>query len=104
MVESLGFVGFGEAAYHLAKGLREAGVKRTFAYDCNTHTPRLGEKIESRARETRTELVEFSAALAASADVIISAVTADQAVEAAEQTAPYLTSRHIYADLNSVSP
>ncbi|HEY2844816.1 MAG TPA: DUF1932 domain-containing protein [Bryobacteraceae bacterium] len=104
MVESLGFVGFGEAAYHLAKGLREAGVKRTFAYDVNTHTPRLGETIEARARETRTELVEFSAALAGSAGVILAAVTADQAIPAAEQTAPYLTPQHIYADLNSVSP
>jgi 3-hydroxyisobutyrate dehydrogenase-like beta-hydroxyacid dehydrogenase len=104
MVETLGFVGFGEAAFHLAKGLRETGVKRTLAYDVNAHTPRLGETIEARARETRTELVEFSAALAASARVIISAVTADQATAAAEQTAPYLTDQHVYADLNSVSP
>jgi 3-hydroxyisobutyrate dehydrogenase-like beta-hydroxyacid dehydrogenase len=103
-VESLGFVGFGEAAYHLAKGLREAGVKRTVAFDIHMHTPRLGEQIQARAKETGTDLVEFSAALAAGSDVIISAVTADQAVDAAEQTAPYLTSRHIYADLNSVSP
>jgi 3-hydroxyisobutyrate dehydrogenase-like beta-hydroxyacid dehydrogenase len=104
MVEQLGFVGFGEAAFHLAKGLREASVKRTVAFDIHIHTPRLGDKIQARAKETGTALVEFSAALAASADVIISAVTADQAVDAAEQTAPYLTSRHIYADLNSVSP
>src|SRR6185295_10224836 len=104
VVETLGFVGFGEAAFHLAKGLREAGVKRTLAYDVNAHTPRLGETIEARARETRTELVEFSAALTASAGIIISAVTADQATAAAEQTAPYLTDQHIYADLNSVSP
>jgi len=104
MIERLGFVGFGEAAFHLAKGLREAGVKRTFAYDVHTHTPRLGETIQARAQETRTELVEFSAALASAADVIISAVTSDQAVPAAEQTAPYLTAQHIYADLNSVSP
>jgi len=103
-IDRLGFVGFGEAAFYLAKGLREAGVKRTIAFDIHMHTPRLGEKIQARAQETRTGLVEFSAALAASADVIISAVTADQAVDAAEQTAPYLTSRHIYADLNSVSP
>lgn len=102
-VESLGFVGFGEAAFHLAKGLRDAGVKRTVAFDIHMHTPGLGEKIQQRAKETQTSLVEFSAALAAT-DVIISAVTADQAADAAKQAAPYLTSRHIYADLNSVSP
>jgi 3-hydroxyisobutyrate dehydrogenase-like beta-hydroxyacid dehydrogenase len=97
-------VGFGEAAFHLAKGLREAGVNRTVAFDIHMHTPGLGERIQARAAETRSALVEFSAALAASADVIISAVTADQAADAAEQTASYLTSRHVYADLNSVSP
>lgn len=99
----MGFVGFGEAAFHLAKGLRDAGVKRTVAFDIHMHTPGLGEKIQQRAKETQTSLVEFSAALAAT-DVIISAVTADQAADAAKQAAPYLTSRHIYADLNSVSP
>jgi 3-hydroxyisobutyrate dehydrogenase-like beta-hydroxyacid dehydrogenase len=103
-IDRLGFVGFGEAAFHLAKGLSEAGVKRTVAFDIHMHTPGRGEKIQARAAETRTALVEFSAALASSADVIISAVTADQAADAAEQTASYLTSRHIYADLNSVSP
>jgi 3-hydroxyisobutyrate dehydrogenase-like beta-hydroxyacid dehydrogenase len=97
-------VGFGEAAFHLAKGLREAGVKRTVAFDIHMHTPGRGEKIQARAQETGTDLVEFPAALAAGSDVIISAVTADQAADAAKQTAPYLTSRHIYADLNSVSP
>src|SRR5581483_7164907 len=104
MIERLGVVGFGEAADHLAKGLRESGVQRTFAYDINRHAPRLGEKIQARAQETRTELVECSAALASSADVILSAVTADQAAAAAEETAPYLGARYIYADLNSVSP
>ena len=97
-------MGFGEAAFHLAKGLREAGVKRTIAFDIHLHTSGVGEKIQARAKETGTDLVEFSAALAAGSDVIISAVTADQAVDAAQQTAPYLTSRHTYGDLNSVSP
>jgi 3-hydroxyisobutyrate dehydrogenase-like beta-hydroxyacid dehydrogenase len=104
MIDKLGFVGFGEVAYHLTKGLRSSGVARTFAYDINTNTPRLGEKIRARARETSTELADSSAELAAAADIIISAVTADQAVQAAAQTAPYLAPRHIYADLNSISP
>lgn len=108
MIENLGFVGFGEAAYHLAKGLRGAGVAHTFAYDINAHSgPNSkvpGERIQARARETGTELIESSAALAGAADVIFSAVTADQAVKASEQTAPYLTARHLYADLNSISP
>jgi 3-hydroxyisobutyrate dehydrogenase-like beta-hydroxyacid dehydrogenase len=104
VLEKLGFVGFGEAAYHLAKGLREAGVAHTFAYDIHTHTPGKGERILSRAAETGTQLTPSPAALAEAADVIIAAVTADQAVMAAHQTAPSLTARHLYADINSVSP
>jgi 3-hydroxyisobutyrate dehydrogenase-like beta-hydroxyacid dehydrogenase len=104
VIEKLGFVGFGEAAYHFAKGLREAGAINAFAFDIHTDTPGKGERIRSRAAETGTVLMESSAKLAQAVDVIISAVTADQAVAAAHQTAPYLTARHMYADINSVSP
>ncbi len=36
MLERVGFVGFGEAGYHIVKGLRGAGLSRTFAYDIDT--------------------------------------------------------------------
>jgi 3-hydroxyisobutyrate dehydrogenase-like beta-hydroxyacid dehydrogenase len=100
----IGFVGFGEAAFHIARGLREAGAGDFVAYDIHTHTPGRGEKIRRRAEDTATRLVESNAELVASAGWILSAVTSDQAAAATEQTAPYLTPRHLYADLNSVSP
>jgi 3-hydroxyisobutyrate dehydrogenase-like beta-hydroxyacid dehydrogenase len=100
----IGFVGFGEAAFHITRGLREAGVGDFVAYDIHTHTPGRGEKIRRRAEETATRLVESNAELAAAAGWIWSAVTSDQAAAAAAQNAPFLTSRHLYADLNSVSP
>jgi 3-hydroxyisobutyrate dehydrogenase-like beta-hydroxyacid dehydrogenase len=98
-VDKIGFVGFGEAGYHIAKGLRGAGLARTFAYDIDT-----AERVRVRARETQTELMQSNAALAEACDVILCAVTADQALKAAEQTAPFLGSRHFYCDVNSVSP
>ena len=104
MIDGIGFVGFGEAAYHIAKGLRGAGLARTAAFDIHARTPGLGDKIRGRALETQTQLVDSNAALAAACDVILSAVTADQALIAAGQTAPHLTAHHFYADLNSVSP
>jgi 3-hydroxyisobutyrate dehydrogenase-like beta-hydroxyacid dehydrogenase len=100
----IGFIGFGEAAYHIAKGLRQPGIASITAFDINTRTPGLGQKIQQRARETETHLVESNQELAESCDIIMSAVTANQAANAAEQTTPYLTADHIYADLNSVSP
>lgn len=100
----IGFVGFGEAAFHLTKGLREAGLRDFVAYDLHTHTPGRGEKIQRRAQETATRLVESNAELARAAEWICSTVTSDQAAAAAAQNAPHLTARHLYADLNSVSP
>jgi len=101
---SIGFVGFGEAAFHIAKGLRQPGVSSITAYDINTQTPGVGERIQKRAQETGTRLVETNQELVRSASVILSTVTANQAGPAAEQNVPYLTAQHFYADLNSVSP
>jgi len=92
---SIGFVGFGEAGFHIAKGLGQSCV----AFDINANT-----QIRQRAKETGTRLVETNEELARSSDIILSTVTANQAAQAAQQNAPYLTARHIYADLNSVSP
>ncbi len=97
----IGFVGFGEVGYHLARGLGLAGM---VAYDIHADTPGRGEKIRARVGETGVRLVADSAELAASADVILCVVTAREAGIAAEQTAPYLTPEHLYVDMNSVSP
>jgi len=100
----IGFVGFGEAAYHLTKGLREAGLTGFVAFDIHTNTPGRGEKIRQRAQETETRLLDSNAELARAATWILSTVTSDQALVAAGQNAPHLTAAHLYADLNSVSP
>jgi len=95
----IGFVGFGEAAYHIAKGLRQPGIASITAFDI-----KVTDQVRQRARETETRLAESNAELAGSCDIMMSAVTADRASQAAEQNAPHLSARHIYADLNSVSP
>ena len=91
----IGFVGFGEAAYYIAKGLQ----RQVTAFDIN-----ITDKVRQRAAETGTRLVASNRELAESCDIMMSAVTANQALNAAEQNAPYLTANHLYADLNSVSP
>ena len=101
---TIGFVGFGEAAFYLSKGLLAAGAGPFAAYDIHTHTPGRGEKIRQRAQDTGTRLVESNAELAGAVEWILSTVTSDQAATAAAQNAPHLSARHLYADLNSVSP
>jgi 3-hydroxyisobutyrate dehydrogenase-like beta-hydroxyacid dehydrogenase len=95
---SIGFVGFGEAGSHIAKGLKSAGLTRIFAFDVAP------DQVRHRSVETGVPLVSSNRELADSARILFSTVTCARAKEAAEQTAPFLTSRHTYADLNSVSP
>jgi 3-hydroxyisobutyrate dehydrogenase-like beta-hydroxyacid dehydrogenase len=100
----LGFIGFGEAGFHIAKGLWEATGVRVFAFDVNTHAPRRGELIQQRVSESKATLVETLQALTQTCDVLLSVVTAHSAVQAATACAPFLGAHHIFADLNSVSP
>ncbi|HTM03525.1 MAG TPA: NAD(P)-binding domain-containing protein, partial [Vicinamibacterales bacterium] len=100
----IGFIGFGEAGFTIGKGLRDAGLEQLFAYDVATHSRDRGPLIQSRAGQAGAQLVDSPAALASSADVLLSTVTCSSALEAATQHAPYLTPAHLYADLNSVSP
>ena len=101
---ALGFVGFGEAGFHIAKGFKTAGIAGICAFDTNRDTPELAETIRRRAKEEQIPLVDSSNELAASAGILFSTVTCTRAKEAAEQTAPFLKPHHIYVDLNSVSP
>ena len=101
---TIGFVGFGEAGYHIAKGLRGAGGASLFAYDLYAQTPGRGERIRGRAADAGTTLVDSPRELAAVCGVILSVVTASSAAEAAAQNRPFLQPHHFYADMNSVSP
>jgi 3-hydroxyisobutyrate dehydrogenase-like beta-hydroxyacid dehydrogenase len=101
---AIGFVGFGEAGSTIAKGLHSAGITRLFAFDIHTHSPGLGAMIQQRAGDAQTQLVGSSSELAAASAVIFSTVTSSSALDAAQQTVPFLMPRHTYADLNSISP
>ena len=104
MAPAVGFIGFGEAGSTIAAGLRSAGVDRLFAFDIKTSSTDFGPAIARRAHESRTALVESPADLVRSSDIVFSTVTSSSALEAASTAAPFLERRHLYADLNSVSP
>ena len=101
---SVGFIGFGEAGSTIAGGLAEAGADRIFAFDIAADDSELGPRIQQRVSSTGTTLVESPAALARASEILLSTVTSSSALEAATAIVPFLESRHLYADLNSVSP
>lgn len=100
----LGFLGFGGAGYGLTKGLKQAGLKEIYFYDKNWDTPPYGDVIKRRAAETGAILVKSIEALISASEVVISCVTGAIAVPVAESAAPFLTSKHLYADVNTSSP
>jgi 3-hydroxyisobutyrate dehydrogenase-like beta-hydroxyacid dehydrogenase len=100
----IGFIGFGEAGFTIANGLRTAGRTGIHAYDIAWDAADRGALIRDRAERAGVELLGSPAALAGRVDVLFSTVTSSSALEAVEQTAMFLTTKHLYADLNSVSP
>jgi 3-hydroxyisobutyrate dehydrogenase-like beta-hydroxyacid dehydrogenase len=101
---AIGFIGFGEAAFWIARGLREQGVTEVVAYDLHTSTPKRGDLIRRRAEETRVRLLPTLADVPAECDVVFSAVTGDAARAVGEQAAAWLEPRHFYVDIKSVAP
>jgi len=93
---AVGFIGFGEAGSNIAGGLRTAGIERVFAFDIRP--------VQELANTSGAAVVDSPSALAVSSDIVISAVAASSALEAARSIAPFLNKRHIYVDINSVSP
>lgn len=101
---SLGFIGFGEAASHIAAGLHGAGLSRLSAYDARAGSTEAGPLIARRAAEAGVHLTASIAALTSEARIVVSAVTANVAVAVARQAAPTLGASHLYVDINSTSP
>ena len=60
----LGFIGFGEAAYGISKGLKADGLEKICAYDAFYNKEPAGTLIRKRADEVGVVLLESAQALA----------------------------------------
>jgi len=98
---TIGFIGFGEAGSAIARGLIESGLGPITAYDIAYEKSGL---VQSRAAELDVELLPGPAHLAATADVIFSAVVCTEALVAVRSLLPFLGPQHWLLDINSVSP
>ena len=100
----IGFIGFGEAAYHISKGLVGEGVHCIYAYDININHSSLGPIIKNRATEANVSLVETIDKLVQYCSIIISATSAKYAASVARDCMEFLGSSHVYVDINATSP
>lgn len=98
----IGLVGYGEVGRILAEDLRAQKV-RVAAYDVKLGGA-AAAPLEEHARAHGVTLVASHRDLAAEADLVISAVTASQAVPVAEGCAPGMRPGAFFLDFNSASP
>ena len=98
----IGLVGYGEVGGILAEDLRSAGV-RVSAHDLKLGGE-AGNPLREHAARHGVVLVESHAELASVADLIVSAVTASQAVPVAKACAPAMRRNAFFLDFNSASP
>ncbi len=99
----VGFLGFGEAGYHMAKGLAGAGLTGIVAYDKFAADPKAGDLIRQRAGDAGVTLVRSARALCRRAVVIIALVPGRVALRAVKGAAPHLTPDHLYVDAGTAS-
>lgn len=99
----IGFIGYGEVGQIFAKALLQNGAASVTVYDRIFGTPAAEARI-ARAAELGIRVAGSAAEAAKDADILISAVTADQARAVAEQAATLLKPGQVLFDVNSASP
>jgi 3-hydroxyisobutyrate dehydrogenase-like beta-hydroxyacid dehydrogenase len=100
---SIGLVGYGEVGRILAEDLRARGVAKVLAYDIKFGTAD-DAPLLTHAAQHGVRPMTSHAFLARAADLVISAVTADQTVAVAVASAPTLAPGAWFLDFNSASP
>lgn len=104
MAKGIAWIGFGEAAYHIARGLRAQGFKRMAAYDPAKHDSLRGETIQSHAQEVGLTVYDMPEEAMEGMDFVISLTSAKVAVAVAQQIFPRMKSGQIFLDFNSAAP
>lgn len=98
------FIGFGEAAFNIAAGLKSEGLTDMGAFDINANNPKFAAAIASRAEETGVTLFDDLHAACGQAEFIFSLTSATAAVSVAQGIFPHLKSGQVYVDMNSAAP
>lgn len=105
-IERIGIVGLGEVGRILAEDLlvnSDAHV-RVWDYQFDNPNSAAAHNLEDLAPNSRISTACDAATAAQGCQLVLCAVTADQALNAADSILPYLPEGSWFVDLNSVSP
>jgi len=99
----VGFMGFGEAGYHFAKGLTRAGLTGLAAYSRSGARAAAGDPVCARAMDAGVELVKSPRELCRRADIIIAVTPGKNALAALRSARRYLRPDHVYVDASAAA-
>jgi len=97
----LGFIGFGEAAFNMAIGLKSEGFPDIFAHDIMETDLVMGKLIKNNAKEAAVTLLPNAIQLVENVDIIISAVPSTYALDVCNEIKEHLRPNQIYADVTA---
>ncbi len=100
----LAIIGYGEVGTLFAGDLLAKGVPAISVYDIKFGQPDRAAPLLERARAAGARAAASAAEAAEGADIVISAVTADQALAVAQEASGYLKPGQILFDINSAAP
>ena len=101
---TLCFLGFGEAASEMARGLKSEGLNDIYAYDVMQTDERFGPAIHERVEKTSITLVDSVDELTRKSDFLFSLVPAFAAKEALQSVLGKLPTGSFYTDLTASTP
>lgn len=100
----LGYIGYGEAAYEMSRGLKQTGLEDICAFDKMTDDARFGKQIKQRAEDAGVALYKSAEEVIQNSEIIIAAVPANLAFSTGEEAAQYLGAGKLYADVSAADP
>lgn len=100
----LAFIGFGEAAFHIAKGLKSEGLNNIVAFDVNQNDLKMGPVIQKRAEEAKVKLTATLEEAYSASEFIASLTSASIALSVARPIMSKLVSGQTYIDMNAAAP
>jgi len=100
----VGFIGFGEAGYELAKGLKSEGLSQIAIYDKFQDIPPYDKVIKTRIKDINVKVFPNIQNLAEYSNLILSTVTVSAAKKVAKEISDFLENNKIYVDMNTSSP
>lgn len=97
---NIGFIGFGDTAYHIAARLYSEGVRGICAHDLLQDDAVMGRLIRSRAKEAHVTLKASSLDIAQWADVIMVAVPSTHTLKVCKDIKGCLRKGKLFVNLN----